>query len=187
MGCSEALRRTGEHLVRAVADADDVEARHGMMFAATLAGIAFGNSGVHLPHGMAYSVAGLIRDYRPEGYPDEEAICPHGISVIVDAPSVFRFTAPASPQRHLDAARLLGGDVTGAGPEDAGELLAERIIHMMRATGMPNGIGALGYGDADIAPLAEGAFAQQRLLANSPLPVDEMDLQRLYRGAESYW
>ena len=58
---------------------------------------------------------------------------------------------------------------------------------MMRATGMPNGIGALGYGDADIAPLAEGAFAQQRLLANSPVPVDESDLQSLYRGAESYW
>jgi alcohol dehydrogenase class IV len=157
------------------------------MYAATLAGIAFGNSGVHLPHGMAYSVAGLIRDYRPDGYPDEEAICPHGISVIVDAPSVVRFTAPASPARHLEAARLLGADVACAGDEDAGEVLAEHIIHMMRDTDMPNGISALGYGDADIAALAQGAFAQQRLLANSPLPVDENDLQTLYRGAANYW
>jgi alcohol dehydrogenase class IV len=52
---------------------------------------------------------------------------------------------------------------------------------------MPNGIGALGYGDADVAALAEGAYAQQRLLANSPVPVSEDDLQRLYRGAASYW
>ena len=187
VGCIEALRRTGKYLVRAVRDASDREARHGMMYAATLAGIAFGNSGVHLPHGMAYSVAGLIRDYRPDGYPNEEAICPHGISVIVDTPSVVRFTAPASPARHLEAAMLLGADATGAGEENAGEVLAERIIAMMRDTDMPNGITALGYGDADIAALAQGAHAQQRLLANSPLPVNDDDLQTLYRGAASYW
>jgi len=187
LGCIEALRRSGEHLVRAVRDAADKEARHGMMYAATLAGIAFGNSGVHLPHGMAYSVAGLIRDYRPDGYPGEEAICPHGISVIVDAPSVVRFTAPTSPARHLEAARLLGGDVAGAGAEDAGEVLATCIVGMMRDTGMPNGIAALGYGDDDIAALASGAYAQQRLLANSPVPVSEDDLQTLYRGATRYW
>ncbi len=158
-----------------------------MMYAATLAGIAFGNSGVHLPHGMAYSVAGLIRGYHPDGYPGDEAICPHGISVIVDAPSVFRLTAPTSPARHLQAAALLGGDVAGAGQEDAGEALAGSIIAMMRDTGMPNGITDLGYGEGDIAALAEGAYAQQRILANSPLPVNEDDLQNLYRGAASYW
>ncbi len=187
VGCIEALRRTGEYLVRAVRDAGDTQARHGMMYAATLAGIAFGNSGVHLPHGMAYSVAGLIRDYRPDGYPSDEAICPHGISVIVDAPSVFRFTAPASPARHLEAAELLGGDTRGAGPGDAGDALAECIIDMMRATDMPNGISALGYGDDDIGALAKGAYAQQRLLANSPVPVAENDLETLYRDATSYW
>ena len=187
VGCIEALRRTGEFLVRAVRDAEDTQARHGMMYAATLAGIAFGNSGVHLPHGMAYSVAGLIRDYYPDGYPADQAICPHGISVIVDAPSVVRFTAPASPARHLHATRLLGGDTAGAGEKDAGEVLAACIIAMMRDTGMPNGIAALGYGDADIAALAQGAYAQQRLLANSPVAVSEEDLQTLYRGASRYW
>jgi hydroxyacid-oxoacid transhydrogenase len=187
VGCIEALRRTGQYLVRAVRDAGDDQARHGMMYAATLAGIAFGNSGVHLPHGMAYSVAGLIRDYRPDGYPEEEAICPHGISVIVDAPSVVRFTASASPARHLEATRLLGGNVIGAGKEDAGEVLAGCIIQMMRDTDMPNGLAALGYGDGDVAALAKGAFAQQRLLANSPVAVNEEDLQALYRSASSYW
>ena len=187
VGCVEALHRTGQYLVRAVRDAGDTQARHGMMYAATLAGIAFGNSGVHLPHGMAYSVAGLIRDYRPDGYPQDEAICPHGISVIVDAPSVVRFTAPASPARHLQAAGLLGADVAGAAEEDAGEVLAACIIAMMRDTDMPNGISALGYGDADISALTEGAYAQQRLLANSPIAVNEDDLKALYHGASSYW
>jgi len=187
VGCVEALKRTGEFLVRAVRDSEDDEARQGMMYAATLAGIAFGNSGVHLPHGMAYSVAGMIRDYRPEGYPKDEPICPHGISVIVDAPSVFRHTAPADLQRHLESAGLLGADLRGAKRDDAGEVLASRIIEMMRDTGMPNGIGSLGYGEDDIAGLTEGALAQQRLLANSPVEVDGEVLADLYRAACSYW
>ncbi|MDX1486205.1 MAG: hydroxyacid-oxoacid transhydrogenase [Alphaproteobacteria bacterium] len=187
VGCIEALKRTGEFLVRAVRDETDDEARHGMMYAATLAGIAFGNSGVHLPHGMAYSVAGMIRDYRPDGYPTDEPICPHGISVIIDAPSVFRHTAPADPDRHLESANFLGADTRGAGPDDAGEVLAGRIIEMMRNTGMPNGISDLGYGDDDIPGLADGAWAQQRLLANSPVEVTPDVLAGLYRGAASYW
>ncbi|MDH3314386.1 MAG: iron-containing alcohol dehydrogenase [Gammaproteobacteria bacterium] len=187
VGCVEALKRTGEFLVRAVRDSTDQEARHGMMYAATLAGIAFGNSGVHLPHGMAYSVAGMIRDYRPDGYPGDEAICPHGISVIVDAPSVFRHTAPADPARHLESAGFLGADLRNAGEDDAGEILAGRIIEMMRATEMPNGLKDLGYGEADIPGLTDGAWAQQRLLANSPVEVSPEVLAGLYRSAHSYW
>ncbi|MCH8327158.1 MAG: iron-containing alcohol dehydrogenase, partial [Candidatus Marinimicrobia bacterium] len=120
IGCLESLRLVGENLVRAVTDAGDHEARGHMMFAATLAGIAFGNAGCHLPHGMSYSVSGLVRDFQPEGYPDGEPIVPHGFSVIVNAPSVFRFTAQACPERHLRAAECLGGDTAGAGTDDAG-------------------------------------------------------------------
>lgn len=187
IGCLEALRRTGRYLLRAVADANDSEAREGMMLAATLAGIAFGNAGVHIPHGMSYSVAGLVRDFRPQGYPQAEPICPHGISVIVDAPAVFRYTAPACPERHLEAAACLGADLRDATAEDAGEVLADHLITMMRNTDIPNGISGVGYGAADIPALAKGAFAQQRLLKNAPIEVNDETLQSLYRSALAYW
>jgi alcohol dehydrogenase class IV len=187
IGCVEALRLTGEFLVRAVRDADDAEARHSMMWAATLAGIAFGNSGVHLPHAMAYSVAGLIKDFRPAGFPADHPICPHGISVIVNAPSVVRRTASIDAERHLDAAMLLGADVARAGLADAGEVLSARIIAMMRDTQMPNGVGGLGYGEHDVGALARGAWAQQRLLANAPVKIDVEGLERLYQEAAAYW
>jgi hydroxyacid-oxoacid transhydrogenase len=187
IGCLEALRRTGRYLLRAVADADDSEAREGMMLSATLAGIAFGNSGVHIPHGMSYSVAGLVRDFRPQGYPQAEPICPHGISVIVDAPAAFRYTAPACPERHLEAAACLGADVRDATADDAGEVLADHLIAMMRNTDIPNGISGVGYGEADIPALARGAFAQQRLLNNAPIDVSDETLRSLYRSALAYW
>jgi len=187
VGCEAALKLLGQYLVRAVNDASDLEARDQMMYAATLAGIAFGNSGVHVPHGMAYSVAGLVRDFQPEGYPTQEPMVPHGMSVIVNAPSVFRFTACACPERHLSGAAWLGAPTQGASNADAGDIIAGQLIKMMQATGIPNGVGGVGYLDADVANLTQGAWAQQRLLTNAPRPVSQTDLNQLYRDAMRYW
>jgi len=187
IGCEAALKRLGLYLERAVNDASDHEARDQMMYAATLAGIAFGNSGVHVPHGMAYSVAGLVRDFRPEGYPQHEPMVPHGMSVIVNAPSVFRFTACACPERHIHGAACLGADVKDATNEDAAEIVAAQLIKMMQAAGIPNGVGGVGYLDADVPALTKGAWAQQRLMTNAPRDVSENDLAGLYRGAMRYW
>lgn len=187
IGCEAALKLLGKYLERGVNDAADHEARDNLMYAATLAGIAFGNSGVHVPHGMAYSVAGLVRDFHPAGYPGEEPIVPHGMSVVVNAPSVFRYTAGACPDRHINAAGWLGADVRGATDDDAGEIVAKQLIAMMKATEIPNGIAGVGYGKDDVPALAKGAWAQQRLLTNSPREITEDALEDLYLGALQYW
>ncbi len=187
MGCRQALWLTGKYLVRAVEDASDTEARHGMMLAATLAGIAFGNSGVHIPHGMSYSVAGLVKDYCPEGYPSNHPLVPHGISVVVNAPAAFRFTAASCPWRHLEGAKLLSAEVGGATELEAGEALGQHLQTMMEATGIPNGISEVGYDENDIGQLAQGAFMQQRLLSNAPCEVSEEDLENMYTQAFRYW
>ncbi len=112
---ARAIELVAGNLVHAVAHPEDDAARMNMLIAATFAGIGFGNAGVHLPHGMSYPVSGMVRDYQPDGYPDDHPIVSHGISVILNAPAVFRFTASADPERHLSAARLLGGRHRGSG------------------------------------------------------------------------
>jgi alcohol dehydrogenase class IV len=187
MACVEALRILGTYVERATNDASDGEARERMMFAATLAGIGFGNAGVHVPHAMSYAVAGLVPEYRAPDYPAAAPIVPHGMAVILNLPAVVRYTAQASPERHLHAAALLGADVRTAAPEDAGALLARRIEALMRATGMPNGIGGVGFGKADLDALGASALPQQRLLANAPRPVGAHELELLFENALSYW
>ena len=187
LGSREAMRLLGQYLERAVTDADDREAREQTMWAATLAGIAFGNAGVHVPHAMAYAVAGQVRGFHPDGYPGSEAMVPHGMAVILNAPSVFRHTAATEPQRHLEAAGHLGADIRDAGPEDAGTVLADDLIRIMRAVGMPNGLSAVGYSEADCASLADGAWPQQRLLQNAPLESDKALLENMFREGISYW
>ena len=187
IGSLAAIRLGGKYLVRAVRDAGDKEARHQLMFASTLAGLAFGSAGVHIPHAMSYSVATLKHTYTAKGYEERDPMVPHGIAVVINAPAAFRFTAMANPARHLEAAAALGADVSGAAPEDAGEILAQAFISLMRATGLPPGIAALGYGEADVPALAEGAFAQQRPLVMAPRSVSRQDLEGLYRDAMRYW
>jgi alcohol dehydrogenase class IV len=187
MACTEAMRILGQFLERAVADPADLEARERMMFAATLAGIGFGNAGVHVPHAMSYAVAGLVPAYRAPEYPARDPIVPHGMAVIVNAPAVFRYTAAANRERHLHAARLLGADAAAADLDEAGDALAGRIEALMRATGMPSGIAGVGFTGSDIASLSRGAAAQRRLLANAPRPVGAGELEALFAGALSYW
>ena len=187
IGSIAAIRLGGKYLVRAVRDAGDTEARHQLMFASTLAGLAFGSAGVHIPHAMSYSVATLKHTYTAKGYEERDPMVPHGIAVVINAPAAFRFTAMANPARHLEAAAALGADVAGAAPEDAGEILAQAFIALMRETGLPSGIAALGYGEADVPALAEGAYAQQRPLVMAPRSVSKQDLEGLYRDAMRYW
>jgi hydroxyacid-oxoacid transhydrogenase len=186
VACAEAMRLTGRYIVRAVNDPADHEARERMMFASVLAGIGFGNAGCHAPHGMSYSVSGMVRGYRVAGYPDKPLI-PHGMSVILNAPAVFRFTGEACPERHLEAAKLLGAETTDADLNDAGRLLADTLIRLMKATDMPNGLEGAGYTEADLGELAKGAFPQHRLLKNAPRDFSMEDLESIYRDALRYW
>jgi hydroxyacid-oxoacid transhydrogenase len=140
-----------------------------MLLASTYAGIGFGNAGCHLPHAMSYPVSGLAR-----------SPIPHGISVIVNAPAAFRFTASASPQRHLQAAEILGADVSRSQPAEAGNILADRILGIMHDLGLPASLGALGYTTSDIPALTAGAVPQHRLTGISPRPVTADDLAELF-------
>lgn len=186
-GSLEAVRLGGKYLLRAVADASDHEARNAMMYAATMAGISFGNAGVHIPHAMSYSVAGMIRTYRPDGWPRDHAMCPHGISVVVNAPAAFRFTGASAPERHLRVLECLGENTADTDPGDAGAALADAFIKMMRAAGIPNGLSDLDYSEADIPELVEGAYRQQRLLTLAPRKVEKQHLEALYGDAMRYW
>ncbi|MEM9533698.1 MAG: hydroxyacid-oxoacid transhydrogenase [Pseudomonadota bacterium] len=183
MGCAEALRILGRFMVRAVNDPQDAEARAQVMWAATLAGIAFGNCGVHLPHGMSYSVATCAGDFMPAGYPLDHPVVPHGMSVIISAPAVFTLTAAASPERHLSAARWLGANIADAGEDDAGIVLAEHLRLLMGQSDMPIGLVNLGYQESDIERLTSGAIVQERLLSNAPVAVDRELLGGLFTAA----
>ena len=181
---AKALEYGGRYLRRAVADANDLEARGFMMLGATMAGVGFGSAGVHIPHACAYPIAGLKHVYRPPGYPDDHPFVPHGHSVIVTAPAAFRFTYDAAPERHHEVAELLNGEpIENPGPDT----LPDVLRRLMQDVGAPSGIAELGYDEGDVPALVEGALKQQRLLVVAPREAGPRDLAQILTDSLSNW
>lgn len=183
VGSLEALRLCGRYLLRAVLDASDKEARDQMMYAAALAGIAFGNAGVHVPHAMAYAVGGLATQLRLPGYPTERPLVPHGLAVVLCAPAAVCHLASTSPSRHLACAKALGFSTQDIAEEDAGLFLCVELRRLMSDTGLPSDLTQAGYCINDVPALCEGAALQARLLGNAPRPVSSDDLTKLFRDS----
>ena len=183
----QALRMCAQHIVRAFRDPSDDEARANMILAASYAGVGFGNAGVHLPHGMSYPVSGNVKTYYAPGYAASHALVPHGMSVILNAPAVFRFTAEANPRRHLEAAEALGVDISHSKKEDAGKILADRITWFMRELKVPSGLRELGYSSSDIPALVQGTLPQHRVTKLSPRPAGPEELAGLFEKSLAVW
>jgi hydroxyacid-oxoacid transhydrogenase len=178
-----ALELTSKYIERSYKDPSDFEARSNMLLASTYAGIGFGNAGVHLCHGMSYPVSGLAHklNYHPKDYDTTKSIIPHGMSVIMHAPAVFKFTSSSNPERHLFAARKMGANTDNVQDRDAGNILVEKILELMRALNIPNGLSALGFNEKHIDSLVEGTLPQHRVTKLSPRPVQRQDLSQLFK------
>ena len=185
MWSEKALSLLAGSFRRAVRHGDQAQARADMAMAATFAGLGFGNAGVHIPHANAYPIAGQVKDFHPKDYPAGEPMVPHGMSVALTAPEAFRFTFDASPDRHVRAAQLLAPN---AGvPTEPAEFLPMVLADLMRDIDIPNGVGAVGFGEDDIPDLVEGTMKQQRLLATSPKEVTDDDIAGIFRRSMSLW
>ncbi len=184
---TRAIQMVTRSMLRVLDDPGDDAARSEMLIAATFAGIGFNNAGLHLPHGMSYPVSGMVKRYVPEGYPSDHPIIPHGMSVVLNAPAAFRFTGPANPGRHQEAARLMGATLEGADAGQAGEILADAVIDLMKKTGMPNGLAAVGYTEADVDRLVDGTLPQHRVTKLCPRPFTREDIRRIFLDSLILW
>ena len=180
------IKLVAENIVESTLNIKETS-REKMMLAASAAGVGFGNAGVHLPHGMSYAVSGNVKEFTLDGYPEGKPLVPHGLSVIINAPAVFRFTSTTNPERHLEAAKLLGVDISGESSEKAGNLISNKLIEFIKKLGMPNGLSGLGYNESDIDNLVEGTLPQHRVTKLSPIDVGKKELRMLFEESFELW
>ncbi|KAK8377952.1 hypothetical protein O3P69_018689 [Scylla paramamosain] len=148
-----------DYFKRSVYNQDDVEARSQMHLASTFC---------------------WCWDYRAKEYKCNHSLIPHGLSVVMTAPAVFTFTAPFCPERHLEAAALLGHDTTNVRKEDAGLVLADVLRKYMSDMKIDDGLEALGFTTDDIPALVKGTLPQHRVTKLAPREQSEEDLAGLF-------
>jgi alcohol dehydrogenase len=150
----EGVRLTARFLARTVCDGQDAEAREGMARASLYGGLCLGPVNTAAVHALAYPLGG-------------EFHIPHGLSNAVLLPTVFRFNAVASPERHAEVALALGAEhgATAMKTAMAGAMALEELTH---ACGVETDLAKHGLRSESIPKLAEAALTVQRLLRNNP-------------------
>ncbi len=164
----------GKNLRKAVWNGRDISARTNMAIASFIAGVAFGNAGVHIPHAMAYPIGGRKH-------------VPHGIATGVFGPAFLKYVGPIIPEKTKNIALLLGEKIDGLSDMEAALKASEALIKLFKDVKFPNGIEELGFSEKEIPEMAKDCLKNQRLFAVSPIVATEEIIEAIYRDSLRYW
>ncbi|HVX14874.1 MAG TPA: iron-containing alcohol dehydrogenase [Pirellulales bacterium] len=166
----KAIELVGQHLVTAVREPANVEARRGMSLAATIAGLAFSNVGVALVHAMEYPVGGAVH-------------CSHGAGNGLLLPYVMRYNLPVRMARFARIAQLLGENTTHCDKPQAAELAIAAVERLKAAIGIPTRLRELGVKPEQLPVFAERAFGIKRILRVNPRVPTVPEIEDVFRAA----
>jgi alcohol dehydrogenase class IV len=122
---SRAVTLIGKYLPTAVRDGSNLEARGGLLLAATMASMSILGPYCNIPHDIGATI-GIIHHL------------PHGIAVSCALPEILRFYAPAVPDKVKLIARCLGAQVPdGLSDQEIGDIAGDTVRKLMGEAGLP--------------------------------------------------
>lgn len=165
----QAIKIIPRFLPRAVANGEDIEAREQMVFAQSLAGMAFNNASLGYVHAIAHQFGGFYN-------------YPHGVCNAILLPHVCKFNLIAQEEKFADIAVALGENVKGLSKHEAAEKGIRKIEQMSKELGIPSGFAELGAKEEDIPTLAENAM-KDACAATNPRKPKLQEVIEIIKGA----
>ena len=153
----QAIKIIPQYLPKAVANGQDIEAREQMVYAQSLAGMAFNNASLGYVHAIAHQFGGFYN-------------YPHGVCNAILLPHVCKFNLIAREERFADIAVALGENVDGLSTREAAEKGIAKIEQMAKDLGIPSGFAELGAKEEDIETLATNAMKDATAATNPRKP-----------------
>ena len=148
-------------------EAEDVDARGGMLLAAHFAGVAVENSMLGATHALANPLTAHFGTT-------------HGFAIGVMLPHVIRFNSPAVGPLYSDLARAAG--ICDAHDPNAPERLARHVQDLVELAGAPTRLADLGV-DPDLLPTLANEASGQWTAGFNPRPVTVEQFEELYQCA----
>lgn len=165
----EAIRLIGKSLRPAAANGNITDLGR-MLYASTLAGIAFTVSRLGLVHAMSHPVSGF-------------AGIPHGVANAVLLPYVMSFNLVGNPHAYALAANALGISPQENEMAAAVEGVKE-VIKLNHQLGIPKSFKALGVNEELIPGMIEDTFKSGNVAIN-PRRVSISDVEQIYKKSFS--
>jgi alcohol dehydrogenase len=166
----KSIALVGEHLVRAVNEPQNLDARTGMSLAALLGGLAFANVGVALTHALEYPVGGATH-------------CSHGAGNGLLLPFVMRYNLPARVPQFARIAQLLGRNTAGMSESAAAEDAIAAVEALKQAIGIPPRLRDLGVREDQLRTFAEKAATIKRILRVNPRYPTVEEIVEIFKSA----
>jgi hypothetical protein len=166
----KAIEMVFQWLPRAYQDGQDREARHRMLLAASIAGMAFGMSGCHLTHSFGHSLGAVFNMH-------------HGLTVGLFIPQSLQFCSQIT-DRHLLICKALGIEASDA--RDGLEKLVGKVRSFLTSLDVPLTLKGLGISEEDFKArfdqLVDYAFGDVDCYL-SPRPITREQIAKVYQYA----
>ncbi len=167
---TRALRLLSDHIVTAIADGSNLEARRAMLQGSMLAGMAFANAPVGAVHALAYPIGGQFH-------------VPHGLSTALVLLPVLEFNLSEADAMYAELADAVRATERTWHRSASGRAFVDAMATIVGELGLERTLGELGVIEADLPGLATDAMKVQRLLVNNPRDVSYEQALALYREA----
>lgn len=165
----EGMRLIASHIVRAVKDGNDEEARTQVAMGSLLGGFCLGPVNTAGVHALSYPLGSMFH-------------LAHGLSNALLLPYVMEFNIPASPARYADVAVALGCEREAEDVATA-EKGIEKVRTLISDCGIPARLRDLDIPIEAIKDMAADAMKITRLLKNNPRQISLEDAISIYIAA----
>lgn len=166
----EVIELVGKYLPKAIANAEDLEARYFLCYAAMMAGVAFDNGLLHYTHALEHPLSALKPDFS------------HGLGLAILLPAVIRniYAAKADTLAYILEPIVPGLKADAADTEKA----ATGVYEWLKSVDVPNKLKDEGFSEADVDTLTNLAFTTPSLdglLSIAPTNADKKAVENIYR------
>jgi alcohol dehydrogenase class IV len=164
----QSMKLIAKSLRLAVVQGENVEARHDMLLASTIAAMAFNTTRLGLAHALAMPLGGQFK-------------IPHGVVNAILLPEVMKFNLIGNTAKYAEIARIFGVKTDHLSEREAAERAVEAICQLNQDIGITQTLSDYGVEEEHLKSIVDEAILSGNVPVN-PVRTTKEDLKNICRA-----